>query len=117
MTYKYTNGILFKVVLNDKTYNFTCFSQGTSYGFRHVCYRGLYAYPDTGLKPLAKCSYYNRTWECWQYQSVLREAVENMYKKKDIDEGTYNYLIDSLINRNNTDNIKIDYIRHVIDRW
>ena len=118
MAYKYSNGQVFKVVLNDKTYNFTCFAQGTSYGFRHVCYEGLIAYPYRGLKPLAKCNYLNRTWECWQYQSVLREAIEKLYKKKDINEGTYNYLIDSLINRNHTDSIKIDYIRHIIDsKW
>ena len=117
MAYRYTNGTLFKAVVNNKIYNFTCFSQDTSYGFRHVCYNELIAYPYSGLKPIAKCSYYNRTWEQWTYQSVLRQAIENMYKKKDIDEGTYNYLIDSLINRNHTDSIKIDYVRHVVDRW
>lgn len=117
MAYRYTNGMFFKVVVNDKTYNLTCFSQDTRDGFRHVCYRGLYTYPYKGLRPLAKCNYLNRTWERWTYQSVLREAIEKLYKNKEVNKKEYDFLIDSLIERKHTDNMKVDHIQHVIDRW
>lgn len=57
------------------------FSQDTKYGFRHVCTdlkitelqakRSLVDLCNTHIV----CRYYNRTWECWRFQSVLLKAV------------------------------------------
>ena len=48
-----------------------CFCQNTRYGFRHVA--TLY---DKGREvATAKCCYYNRTWESFEYQSVLRNLL------------------------------------------
>ena len=48
-----------------------CFCQNTRYGFRHVA--ALY---DKGRDvATAKRCYYNRTWESFEYQSVLRELL------------------------------------------
>lgn len=96
MTNKYYGGIVFYTTVNDKKYVFTCFTQDTRYGFRHVCYSGIVSYPDKYNKPIAKCCYYNRTWEEWTYQSVLREAIDSF--KKIVDEDTYNQLYDNIIN-------------------
>ena len=57
------------------------FSQGTKYGFRHVCTylkitdlqakRSLVDLCNTNIV----CRYYNRIWEPWRFQSVLLKAV------------------------------------------
>jgi len=50
-----------------------CQSENTRYGFRHLAtllYRGR----EVGS---AKCCYYNRTWERYEFQSVLKSLAEN----------------------------------------
>lgn len=49
-----------------------CESEKTRYGFRHVAHllRDGYEIGD------AKCCYYNRTWESFQFQSVLERLLE-----------------------------------------
>ena len=59
---------------------FASHSEGTRYGFRHVC--DFRTDPD----PLAdwsrvSCAYYNRTWERFCYESVLRKAIEKFPKE------------------------------------
>ena len=39
-----------------------CWSEGTRYGFRHIASCGFHQF---------KCCYYNRTWERFQFESVL----------------------------------------------
>lgn len=79
-------------IYNNKTVIFTCYTQNTSYGFRHVCTLG---YNDTTKAKyikgdiVGKVSYYNRTWECYEYQTVLRQAINNI----DIDENTRKQLL------------------------
>lgn len=57
------------------------FSQGTQYGFRHVCtsicfdfpsYHTIIDLPNINIK----CRYYNRTWERYRFQSVLIDTAE-----------------------------------------
>ena len=63
---------------NEKTFNITddikivCYSQGTSYGFRHVATLKN-NYEELDHKSV---SYYNRTWESFTYESVLNHLVE-----------------------------------------
>jgi len=56
-----------------KNYSVVCQSEKTRNGFRHVA---------TLLKggqeiARAKCTYLNRTWECYEFESVLYEIVNN----------------------------------------
>lgn len=92
MAYKYYSGTIFKVTTPDnKELFFTCFGQGTSYGFRHVCFKGKVLLPDM-KKPISKRSYYNRTWERYQFESVLEGAMESLdYKLSDCKVEVYSY--------------------------
>lgn len=74
MAYKFYNQESFTINLPGGDFiSLHCSSQSTRYGFRHVCdFRrpGEYNYTR------AKCCYYNRTWERFRYESVLRAAAE-----------------------------------------
>lgn len=76
MAYKQYNHETFSVILNDTDRTsviFCCHTEKTRYGSRHICdFRrpGEYSYTR------AKCCYYNRTWESFRYESVLRAAAE-----------------------------------------
>lgn len=72
MSYAYSYPSFFKDVLYEKVY--TCYSQGTKYGFRHIAFEGIVLNPHK-RKPDSKRSYYNRTWERWTYESVLSDLV------------------------------------------
>ena len=97
MAYKYYGRTVFSCEIKGRKYSFTCFGQDTRYGFRHVCFEGddIY-YPEYAKSSLLnKCCYYNRTWECFQYQTVLHGAIN----KLDIDEETKQALKTILIDR------------------
>jgi hypothetical protein len=76
MSNKFYNQKSFAAELsNGDTLYLHCSTQKTRYGFRHVCdFRrpGEYSYTR------AKCCYYNRTWESFRYESVLKEAARKM---------------------------------------
>lgn len=92
MAYKYYSGTVFKITTPDnKKFFFTCFGQGTSYGFRHICFKGKLLLPDKN-KQVSKCSYYNRTWERYQFESVLAKAMKLLdYKLSDCKVEIYSY--------------------------
>ena len=73
MAYKYSSPTYFINTKDMTTY--TCYSQGTSYGFRHIAFKGIVTKP-TSKKPDSRRSYYNRTWERWQYESVLSSLTD-----------------------------------------
>lgn len=54
-----------------------CETQDTSYGFRHVAELLKNGWETTGY---AKCTYYNRTWERYTYESVLEKLLSNSKK-------------------------------------
>jgi len=64
MAYKKSNEKTFKI---SKEIEIECYSQGTSYGFRHVATLLKEGYEEDH-KSMA---YYNRTWESFTYESVL----------------------------------------------
>ena len=82
-----------KDIYKNKTVVFTCYTQNTTYGFRHIATLG---YNDTidakYIKSdiVGKASYYNRTWECYKYQTVLKRAISNT----DIDKDSKKQLLD-----------------------
>lgn len=95
MAYKLYARELFTAEVNGKEYVFTCYTQNTSYGFRHVCFRGDINYPQYAKSDLlSKASYYNRTWECFRYQTVLREAIQKLDVDKQTKEDLKTILID-----------------------
>ena len=61
-----------KIFNLDGKYNIVCNSESTRTGFRHVatlCKNGF------GFAK-AKCTYLNRTWEAYQFESVLVKIIE-----------------------------------------
>jgi hypothetical protein len=68
-------GKIFK--LNEK-YSIVCVSEGTKYGFRHLA--TLYVNNSEGWVK-AKCCYYNRTWESFEFQTVALLLIEKAQKE------------------------------------
>ena len=63
---------LFKL---SEVYNVVCNWKRTSYGFKHEAV--LLRNGNEAGK--AKCSYYNRTWERYEFESVLVELVNKCF--------------------------------------
>ena len=61
---------------NNKTIMFVCWTENTRYGFRHLC-KNI----DDNVKYTAKACYYNRTWESFEYETVLEKAIETLPKE------------------------------------
>lgn len=75
-----------KDIYSDTLITFTCYSQNTTYGFRHICTLGWNDTTDAKCIKgdiVGKVSYHNRTWECYEYQTVLRQAINNISIDKD----------------------------------
>lgn len=76
MAYGYYDGTAFRIITPDnKEFYFSCFEQRTSYGFRHVCFKGFITSPDKS-KQVSKRTYHNRTDERYQFEKVLEDAIE-----------------------------------------
>ena len=87
MARKFYGKQTFTATVNGNTYVINCYTQDTNYGFRHVAFleKGYYE------TQLAKACYYNRTWESFRYETVLKSAIEKLPKADQ--EGLYNILI------------------------
>lgn len=97
MAYKLYSREVFKAEVNGREYVFTCYTQDTSYGFRHICTGGYNNTSECRLireDILSKACYYNRTWECFRYQTVLREAIQKLDVDKQTKEDLKTILID-----------------------
>lgn len=53
---------------------FVCWTENTRYGFRHLCKDT----DDYGTNYTSKACYYNRTWERFEYETVLKSAIEQL---------------------------------------
>ena len=60
-----------KKAINNNEYMFINHSRGNRSGFVHE----TELYQNDRLISEYKIQYYNRTWECYQYQSVMRGAI------------------------------------------
>lgn len=60
-----------KKVINNNEYVFINTSRSNRSGFVHESK----LYRNNHLMIETKCQYYNRTWECYTYQSVMKKAV------------------------------------------
>jgi hypothetical protein len=59
----------------DKIYNVVCNSEPTRYGFRHIAilHKNGFSIAKT------KISYYNRTWESYEFESVLLRIIDENF--------------------------------------
>ena len=97
MAYKLYGRQEFSATVNGREFTFTCYGQSTSYGFRHLCTLGcnnttVQEYIRRAI--IAKACYYNRTWERFTYETVLREGIENLDETKEVKEKLKAILID-----------------------
>ena len=78
----------FSAKVNGKEIEFRCYTTDTRCGFCHTAhYVGWdYEINDT------KASYYNRTWERFEYESVLKRAIEKL--PTDVRQQVYDQIID-----------------------
>lgn len=64
----------------NKRFNVVCNSEGTKYGFRHIA-----VLHSNGFEiARAKCCYYNRTWERFEFETVLLEVINKNFKDKEL---------------------------------
>jgi len=60
----------------DNIYSVVCNYESTRSGFRHLA--TLCSNGQSVAK--AKCLYVNRTWECYEFESVLVKIIEDNFK-------------------------------------
>lgn len=77
----------FRAIINGQEITlFRCYTTNTRCGFCHTAHSVYYDATDT------KISYYNRTWERFDYESVLKRAIEKL--PKSIQQTAYDQIID-----------------------
>ena len=77
----------FRAVVNGQEITlFTCYTTDTRNGFCHTAHSTYYDATDT------KASYLNRTWERFDYESVLKRAIEKL--PKSVQQTVYDQIID-----------------------
>ena len=75
---------IFNVNFKDKKNSIYCKCENTRNGFKHVA--TMYYNRNTYV---AVCYYLNRTWECFEYQSVIRKlfyTISDEMKEKAVEE-------------------------------
>jgi len=56
-------------------YNIVCNWQNTRYGFRHIA-----VLHKNGFEiARAKCCYYNRTWESYEFETILLKIIDENF--------------------------------------
>lgn len=70
---------IFKTTHNGNEYEFICEWSKTRNGFKHECR----LFVNGNFETSATCQYLNRTWEKYDYQSVMFSAVSNLYHERE----------------------------------
>lgn len=78
----------FTAKVNGEEITFRCYTTDTRSGFCHTAHLMGWKYNITDTK----ASYYNRTWERFEYESVLKRAIEKL--PADIQQPVYDQIID-----------------------
>ena len=78
----------FSAKVNGKEIEFRCYTTDTRCGFCHTAHYVGWDYDLTDTK----ASYYNRTWERFEYESVLKRAIEKL--PTDVRQQVYDQIID-----------------------
>lgn len=108
MAYALRNREVFEAEVNGKTYTFTCYTQSTSYGFRHICTEGYNNTTECRWVKgdiVAKATYYNRTWERFRYETVLDRGIEAVSPDKETAQALRDILIEK---KSEADRIKCE---------
>lgn len=63
-----------KLTVNNREFEFLCHSKSTRNGFAHICR----LYVDGVRFTEAKVNYLNRTWENYEFQSVMETSVRQV---------------------------------------
>lgn len=85
---------------NDRTSLYAkCYTQSTKYGFHHCCEKLVIVNKDTLLHSETTkkvfCSYSNRTWERYEFESVLLKALTEIKNDSNVDIEQAEQLIES----------------------
>ena len=78
----------FSAKVNGKEIEFRCYTTDTRCGFCHTAHYVGWDYDLTDTK----ASYYNRTWERFEYESVLKRAIDKL--PEDVRQQVYDQIID-----------------------
>ena len=78
----------FSAKVNGKEIEFRCYTTDTRSGFCHTAHYVGWEYDLTDTK----ASYYNRTWERFEYESVLKRAIDKL--PTDVRQQVYDQIID-----------------------
>ena len=78
----------FTAKVNGEEITFSCYTTDTRCGFCHTAHLMGWKYDITDTK----ASYYNRTWERFEYESVLKRAIEKL--PTEIRQQVYDQIID-----------------------
>lgn len=78
----------FTAKVNGKEIEFRCYTTDTRNGFCHTAHYVGWDYDLTDTK----VSYYNRTWERFEYESVLKSAIKKL--PTDVRQQVYGQIID-----------------------
>ena len=71
-----------KIFTLDKRFSVVCEWKKTRNGFKHeatLCSNGSNV-------ATAKCSYLNRTWECYEYETVLKKIIRNRFEGAELEK-------------------------------
>ena len=88
MAVKQYNVQYFTAKVNGKEIEFRCYTTDTRCGFCHTAH---YVGWEYGIND-TKVSYYNRTWERFEYESVLKKAIDKL--PSDVRQQVYDQIID-----------------------
>ena len=88
MAVKHYNTQYFTAKVNGKEIEFRCYTTDTRCGFCHTAHYVGWDYDINDTK----ASYYNRTWERFEYESVLKRAIEKL--PTDVRQQVYDQIID-----------------------
>lgn len=78
----------FTAKVNGEEITFRCHTTDTRVGFCHTAHLMGWKYEATDTKQ----TYYNRTWERFEYESVLKRAIEKL--PREIQQAVYDQIID-----------------------
>ena len=88
MAVKHYDTKYFTAKVNGEEITFVCYTTDTRCGFCHTAHLMGWKYDTTD----SKISYYNRTWERFEYESVLKRAIEKL--PAEIRQAVYDQIID-----------------------
>lgn len=70
---------IYKINHNGNEYEFVCSWGNTRNGFKHTCN----LFKNGRFMSDATCHYLNRTWECYEYQSVMLRVIGNRMESRE----------------------------------